>query len=91
MILLGIGTIAAMANGIAMPMFALIFGNMTDSFSPDKSAEDVVSKAGEQSIWFLLVGIGTFLCSWIMFATWMISGENQAITYRKKYFEAILR
>lgn len=47
MILLGIGTIAAMANGIAMPMFALIFGNMTDSFSPDKSAEDVVSKAGE--------------------------------------------
>jgi ATP-binding cassette, subfamily B (MDR/TAP), member 1 len=44
-----------MANGIAMPMFALIFGNMTDSFSPSKSSDDIVSAAGEQSIWFLLV------------------------------------
>jgi ATP-binding cassette subfamily B (MDR/TAP) protein 1 len=31
------------------------------------------------------------LLSFIMFATWMITGENQGIEFRKRYFAAILR
>lgn len=31
------------------------------------------------------------LMSFIMFATWMITGENQSIEFRKRYFAAILR
>jgi ATP-binding cassette subfamily B (MDR/TAP) protein 1 len=30
------------------------------------------------------------IASFLMFATWMISGERQAIEFRKHYFHAIL-
>jgi len=38
----------------------------------------------------LIVGAGTFFASFVMFSTWMISGERQAVLYRKKYFRAII-
>jgi len=37
-----IGALAGIANGLSLPLFSLIFGEMTDSFSPDKSADSVV-------------------------------------------------
>lgn len=43
---MSIGLVASMVNGIALPMFALIFGQMADSFSPTSSGDDVVSAAG---------------------------------------------
>lgn len=37
-----IGLIAAFGNGISMPLFALIFGEMIDSFKPTSTADEVV-------------------------------------------------
>jgi len=42
-VLMVIGSIASMANGVAFPMFALIFGNMTDSFGPNSSGDELVN------------------------------------------------
>ena len=41
---------------------------------------------------FLLFGVsgGVFLAGWIMFATWMIAGERQAIACRKAYLNSLL-
>ena len=39
------GSIFAAANGIAMPMFAFIFGEMTDAFSPNATSQSVVDNA----------------------------------------------
>ncbi len=38
----------------------------------------------------MLVGLGTMLMSFTMFSTWMITGERQAIEFRKNYFSKIL-
>lgn len=75
-ILMVCGGIASCVNGIALPMFALIFGNMTDSFSPTSTGDEIVSAAGTQSLYFLYIGLGSFALSWIQMATWMISGER---------------
>ena len=37
-----LGSIAAAGNGVTQPMFSYIFGNMTDSFGPNSSADEVV-------------------------------------------------
>jgi ATP-binding cassette subfamily B (MDR/TAP) protein 1 len=37
-----------------------------------------------------IIGLGSFICSFIMFSTWMIAGERQANYYRKHYFKALL-
>jgi ATP-binding cassette subfamily B (MDR/TAP) protein 1 len=42
--------------------------------------------AGTNSKWFAIVGAGSFVCSWIMFITWMVSGERQTIEFRRRYF-----
>ncbi len=42
-----IGFVAAVANGVTLPFFALIFGEMTDAFKPGASNETVIKAAGE--------------------------------------------
>lgn len=44
--LMFIGGLAAFLNGSAFPLFSLIFGNMTDSFGPNATADDVLHQAG---------------------------------------------
>jgi len=44
---MGLGGLSAMANGVALPMFALIFGRMTDSFNPSSTGDQVVDAAGD--------------------------------------------
>lgn len=41
-----LGGIAAVANGIALPSFALIFGYMIDSFNLNYDGDKIVSAAG---------------------------------------------
>ena len=40
--------------------------------------------------WFVVVGVGTMILSFLMFSTWMVSGERQTVEYRKNYFKAII-
>lgn len=70
------GALAAVVNGIALPLFALIFGEMTDSFGPASTGDQIVESAGEQALYFLYIGIGTFFLSWIQMGCWMITGER---------------
>lgn len=46
-IYLWIGIIASAGNGVIMPFFALIFGEMTDAFSPLSTPDDVIKSAGK--------------------------------------------
>ncbi|CAK64833.1 unnamed protein product (macronuclear) [Paramecium tetraurelia] len=88
-LLMIIGGIAAFLNGASFPSFSIIFGDMTDSFS--QTGDEMVRQAGLNAIYFIIVAAGTMLMSFIMFATWMITGENQSIEFRKRYFAAILK
>ncbi|EGR27069.1 hypothetical protein IMG5_202500 [Ichthyophthirius multifiliis] len=90
-ILIIIGCIASAANGILMPLFSIIFGEMTDSFSPNSSPNQVVKSAGNQSLNFLYLAIGAFTLSFLIMSCWIISGERQSIQLRKEYFQAIMR
>lgn len=38
---------------------------MTDSFGPDASGDDLVDAAGEQALYFFLIGVGSFILSWV--------------------------
>ena len=83
-----IGSIGAVAIGAAMPAFAYIWGEMTDSFQDE---DEMVPAAKETMFLFIYIGIGAFAAGWIMFACWMIAGERQAITCRKVYLKSLLR
>jgi len=86
-----IGSLASAANGAAMPLFALITGDMTNSFNPyGEDADDVIKEVGKSSLRYLVIGVAAFILSYLSFACWMISGERQGIEFRKAYFNSLI-
>ena len=86
-----IGVLAAIANGTSMPVFALIMGGLTDDFSPNNTGDEIVDTAGEYSLYFFIIGLVSFVLSYFSFGFWMVTGERQAIAFRKAYFKALIR
>lgn len=85
-----VGIISSAGNGVTMPMFSVIFGDMTDAFSGD-DPDKMLRAAGIAAIWFLVLAGCSWVLSFLSFSTFMISGEKQCIRMRKEYFGAILR
>ena len=63
--LITVGIIASAGNGILMPLFSLVFGEMTDSFSPKSTPDTVVQSAGNQALNFLYLGLASFALSFV--------------------------
>jgi len=72
-----IGSIASLAMGAALPAFALLWGDMTDSFG--EGGDSMVNAAKNVMYNFIYIGVAAFFAGWLMFACWMIAGERQAI------------
>lgn len=62
---MAIGLAAAAINGLTQPMFSYVFGNMTDSFGPASTPDEVVRQSGIQALWLLGLGVLTFILSWV--------------------------
>ena len=96
-VLMVIGTIAAMAMGTGIPAFAYLWGQMTDSFAADAELEvgkqviSIFESARESTLLFIYVAVGVFVAGWLMYACWMIAGERQAIALRKAYLNSLLK
>jgi ATP-binding cassette subfamily B (MDR/TAP) protein 1 len=86
-----IGTIMAIANGVALPAFSLLFGDITDAFHEPGGPDTVVRKVGGVALDFLYAGIGSWVASYFQLAFWIAAGQRQAMAWRKQYFRALLR
>jgi ATP-binding cassette subfamily B (MDR/TAP) protein 1 len=90
-ILMVLGAICAIGNGIAIPFFAYPYGELTEAFSQNASRDAIVEQVKKAYVAFLINSVVVFLFSWIMFSSWMITSERQSIKCRKIYFEALMR
>ena len=64
-----------------MPIFAILWGAITDKFTD--SAAVIEEESKKLMFIFIYIGLGAFAAGWGMFATWMIAGERQSIACRK--------
>lgn len=71
-----------------MPLFALLWGDMLDSF---KSQAEMVNQTLNMLLLFIYIGIAVFVSGWIMIGAWLITGERQSIECRKQYLKSLLR
>ncbi|EGC38102.1 ABC transporter B family protein [Dictyostelium purpureum] len=93
-LLMVLGTLGAMANGVSMPAISIVFGRLMNVFSPQNlndPAFDLVDEVTKNALLFIYIGIGVFVCSYMEVTFWMLAGERQAVRCRKAYFKAILR
>ncbi|KAH6777449.1 P-glycoprotein 21 [Perilla frutescens var. frutescens] len=89
-ILMVVGSIGAVANGINMPLMAFLFGQLTDAFARSHT-HDVLPSVTKVSLKLVYVALGCGAAAFLQVACWMISGERQAARIRNLYLKTILQ
>ena len=85
---MAVGTIASVMIGTAMPLFAIISGNMIDAYG---SYQDLEPKARQHLFSYLYLAAGSFITALIMFFCWKVTGGRQSVKCRKEYFRSLMR
>ncbi|CAN1762591.1 ABC transporter B family member 21 [Linum perenne] len=90
-VLMIVGTLGAIGNGLSMPLLAMIFGNLTDAFGQNQSNSDVVHSVSQVALQFVYLAVGTAVLAFLQVSCWMVTGERQASRIRGLYLKTILR
>ncbi|KAK9675524.1 hypothetical protein RND81_11G012600 [Saponaria officinalis] len=86
-----IGSVGALANGVAMPLMAIIVGDIVDAFGENQNTNHVIHVVSQVSLKFVYLAIGVAVAAFLQVACWMITGERQAARIRNLYLKTILR
>ncbi|KAM3350711.1 hypothetical protein ACQJBY_023039 [Aegilops geniculata] len=89
-LLMLVGTLAALANGVSQPLMTVIFGDMIDAFG-GATTGNVLHRVNKAVLNFVYLGIGTAVVSFLQVACWTITGERQATRVRSLYLKSVLR
>ncbi|XP_071713905.1 ABC transporter B family member 21-like isoform X2 [Rutidosis leptorrhynchoides] len=86
-----LGTIGAIGNGICMPLMTVLFGDVINSFGENQNSHHLVAVVSKVSLQFVHLGVGCGVAAFLQVAMWMITGERQATRIRNLYLKTILR
>ncbi|KAG6544499.1 hypothetical protein Mapa_014137 [Marchantia paleacea] len=91
-VLIIVGTVAAICNGLAQPLMTLVFGQLINAFGQNvTNTKELVSEVAAVALRFVYIGIGSAIAAYIEVAFWIIAGERQAARIRSLYLRQILR
>ncbi|KAG0500935.1 hypothetical protein HPP92_001007 [Vanilla planifolia] len=90
-LLMVMGTLGALANGAALPLMTVLFGNLIQSFGGAEDIHDVVHRVSKVALEFVYLAVGSGVASFLQVACWMATGERQAARIRNLYLRTILR
>ncbi|PHH55626.1 ABC transporter fmpD [Ceratocystis fimbriata CBS 114723] len=94
--------LASMASGAALPLMTVLFGSLQgtfsdyfaglDSQSPDAMTYDeFIDEMTKFVLYFVYLGIGEFICSYISTVGFIYTGEHISAKIREKYLESCMR
>ncbi|KAL9318789.1 hypothetical protein ACSQ67_015306 [Phaseolus vulgaris] len=90
-LLMVVGTIGAIGNGMGLPIMTLLFGEMIDSFGSNQQNPNVVEAVSKVSLKFVYLAVGSGMAAFLQVTSWMVTGERQAARIRGLYLKTILR
>ncbi|GMY39401.1 ABC transporter B family member 11-like [Fagus crenata] len=91
-LLMILGTIGSIGNGVCMPLMTVLFGELTDSFGGNQNQNDhVVDVVSKVCIKFMYLAVGAAVAAFLQVACWIVTGERQAARIRNLYLKTILR
>uniref|UniRef100_A0A0E0C6J8 MDR-like ABC transporter n=1 Tax=Oryza meridionalis TaxID=40149 RepID=A0A0E0C6J8_9ORYZ len=88
--LMAVGTVAAMANGMSEPLMTVVFSAIIDCFGSG-DASTVLHRVSKVVLYYIYLGVGTSIASFLQVSCWTIAGERQSTRIRSLYLEAIIR
>eukprot|EP00873_Tetraselmis_striata_P012568 jgi/Tetstr1/432832/TSEL_022182.t2 len=87
-VFIALGTLGGMANGAAMPCWALLFGDLVNAFGT--SPDDMLDTINSLALAFFYLAIGSFVVSYLQMGMWMWIGARQARRIRVAFLESVL-
>ncbi|KAM3350729.1 hypothetical protein ACQJBY_023045 [Aegilops geniculata] len=88
--LMGVGTVAAMVNGMSEPLMTVVFAAVIESFGGSDNGA-VLHRVSKVVMYYIYLGIGTALASFLQVICWTMAGERQSARIRSLYLEAVLK
>ncbi len=88
--LVGIGCTAAVCNGLALPLFTVLFKSLIDSGFNTLSGKSV-DQVTEIAMQFLYLSIVLFACGTLSSGCLLWSAARQGVSMRRQYMQSILR
>ncbi|KAL6292834.1 hypothetical protein ACE6H2_000976 [Prunus campanulata] len=90
-LLMSVGTISAIGNGVCMPLMTIIFGDVVNSFGGTENNKEVVDAVTKVALKYVYLAVGAASASFLQMSCWMVTGERQAARIRSLYLKTILR
>ncbi|CAL4974577.1 unnamed protein product [Urochloa decumbens] len=90
-LLMVLGTVGALANGVSQPIMTVIFGQVINAFGGALSVDDVLGRVNKAVLNFVYLGIATAVVSFLQVSCWTMTGERQATRIRSLYLKSVLR
>ncbi|KAF8042949.1 hypothetical protein BT93_A1322 [Corymbia citriodora subsp. variegata] len=91
MLLMVVGSIGAVGNGLSLPIMTLLFGQLINTFGQNQANSDVVDLVSKISLKFIYLALGCGAAAFLQVSCWMVTGERQAARIRGLYLQTILR
>lgn len=91
--LMVLGVFGALASGCGLPLFSLVFGDLTNSLGPTQNGSNpsIADQAGTQASYFIYIGLGIFVCLGTAMSIYLSLCEKVSCRIRKAYFSALLQ
>ncbi|XP_074586763.1 ABC transporter B family member 4-like [Curcuma longa] len=90
-ILMILGSLGALGNGIALPLMTVLFGGLIQAFGGASDVHDVLGRVTKVALEFMYLAVGAGVASFLQVSCWMTTGERQSSRIRNMYLKTILR
>ncbi|XP_073111706.1 ABC transporter B family member 11 isoform X5 [Elaeis guineensis] len=90
LVLMVTGSVAAVANGVSLPLMTILFGELINILGKTTDAHIVVHEVSKVALKFIYLGVANGVASFLQVACWTTTGEQQAARIRNWYLKAIL-
>lgn len=87
--LMFVGSIAALGNGCALPLWAVVFGSTIADIN--RTQDQILDAIVENVKFFVIIGGASFVLSWLALTCWMYVSERMTKRMREEYVKAALR
>ncbi|KAF6172243.1 hypothetical protein GIB67_024865 [Kingdonia uniflora] len=90
--LMVVGTIGALVNGMSWPFMTIFLSDVINSFGQNVgTGKDVVPEISKVALKFVYLAVVAGISGYFQVACWMVTGARQAARIRSLYLKTILR
>ena len=86
-LLIFLGILGGMVHGVVLPIFALLFGTITDQLA----SSDLFNAIQDRVAYFVYAGIAAGISTYMQTAFFQISAQRQITKIRDAYLKSMLR